>query len=188
MQGTQARTNFIYADPNTYFHSLLTPFDVQTLFAPQFIQPSSIPKQPISQINQEINGLSRELVMIPSTVLSDHSTNDNTSRETCSSYESILSSSVPDNHEINHDLIFSSSSDSSSNSGYLGCIVPESCLRPPPDHSSPKKREQSFSPNFNGDDHHHNNVFLPDEMMGGCGFDLPFDDQYLGCGFESGSE
>nr|QNI23844.1 AP2/ERF transcription factor [Camptotheca acuminata] len=92
MKGTQARTNFIYSD-NTSFHSLLTPYDLQTLLQPSQLLASSQTKQPVNPVQ---------------------SNND-------SSSQSSYGSSPNDN--------FFSSTDT--NSGYLGCIVPDNCLKPP---------------------------------------------------------
>nr|QNI23841.1 AP2/ERF transcription factor [Camptotheca acuminata] len=110
IRGTQARTNFMYSD-NTNFHSLLTPFDVQTLLQPsQFLITSEI-KQPTNQNNSS----QAEICQIE--IPPSQSDNDSCSQ---SSY-----GSSPNNN------FFFSSHDTTSNSGYLGCIVPDNCLNPP---------------------------------------------------------
>ncbi|CAK9159742.1 unnamed protein product [Ilex paraguariensis] len=114
MKGTQARTNFTYSD-TTNFHSLLSPFDMQSLRQPsqfltstQITQPSNDtnsyqPEIPQSKVNIRYNG--------NTCFQSDNETS------TQSSYDS----------SPNDSFFFSSDT----NSGYLGCIVPENCLQPP---------------------------------------------------------
>ena len=113
MKGTQARTNFIYSD-NTTFHSLLTPFDVQTLLPPSQFLTTNHTKQP-SNHNTSCH---------PHTSQSDQTPTQSNNIEVCAqtSYETPLSSN-------NNTSSFFFSTDS--NSGYLGCIVPDNCLNPP---------------------------------------------------------
>ncbi|KAA8527477.1 hypothetical protein F0562_034808 [Nyssa sinensis] len=121
MKGTQARTNFIYSD-NTTLHSLLTPFDVQTLLQPsQFLVSTSQSKQTTNQ-----NSSSQpEICQCETPIQSD---NDSCSQ---SSYGS----------SPNNNFFFSSDT----NSGYLGCIVPDNCLNPPYNDTNINFRNSSVS-------------------------------------------
>lgn len=120
MKGTQARTNFNYSD-NTTIHSLLTPFDIQA-FLPQsqFLTNTQI-KQPTNQSSAPVK-LETCQNMTPNQ----------------SSSDTYAESSDGSAHETNS--FFFSNEDS--NSGYLGCIVPDNCLRPPPA-SSPSSSKTS---------------------------------------------
>lgn len=130
MKGTQARTNFIYSD-NTTFHSLLTPFDVQNLLPP----PSQFLTTAVHAINHNIKQSSNH-----NNTSCHHLNTQSNNVEGCaqtSSYETPVdsSSSSSNNNNINASSFFffsSSSSTTDSNSGYLGCIVPDNCLNPPP--------------------------------------------------------
>ena len=119
MKGTQARTNFIYSD-NTTFHSLLTPFDVQPVIVPtsQFLTTSTTTTHTNSTTPPKPN----------STQL-----NNNTCEE--SSYGVV---------EVADDESFFFSNESN-NSGYLGCIVPDNCLRPPSNPSSTNSQYSNFT-------------------------------------------
>ncbi|XP_057956864.1 ethylene-responsive transcription factor ERF086 [Malania oleifera] len=129
MKGTQARTNFIYSD-NTTFHSLLTPFDAQTVLPPphdhQF--PTSTDGKQFSINIQKSSWQPENTCPSEMPIQSD---NDKYNPSTEASYGSALNNN------------FFSSTDS--NSGYLGSIVPANCLKPP---SSPT------SISFKTDDHH----------------------------------
>ncbi|PON88280.1 AP2/ERF transcription factor [Trema orientale] len=136
MKGTQARTNFVYTDHNnTSFHSLhhLSPFDVQTLLPPsQFIcSTTTQSKQPTNQNSPP------QPFMTCQTETHTNQSNNDTFSET--SY-----GSSPPNHD-DHDNNFFFSNDS--NSGYLGCIVPDNCLRPPPPPSHDPKRSDFSTSN-----------------------------------------
>lgn len=124
MKGTQARTNFVYTDHNTSFHSLhLTPFDVQTLLPPSQFICSTQSKQPTNQ-----NSPPQPVMMTCQTETLNQSNNDTFS-------ETSYGSSPPNHDDHDHNNFFFSND---SNSGYLGCIVPDNCLRPPPPHDHPK--------------------------------------------------
>lgn len=120
MKGAQARTNFIYTDNGT-FHSLLTPFDIQALLPPppqssQFtVQNStSAPPQQLQPDISENNTMSKITI---------------TSKNETSTNETSYGSSLDDTG-------FFFSEPDNSNSGYLGCIVPDSCLNPPSNHQA----------------------------------------------------
>lgn len=106
MKGTQARTNFIYSDTST-FHSLLTAFDVQTNLLPN----SDHSHSKLQQIT-------------PSPVTTPNNQNNN---NISFAQSQALNPSVIDDHDSN--FFFSNDS----NSGYLSCIVPDNCLKPPSD-------------------------------------------------------
>ncbi|CAK7333105.1 unnamed protein product [Dovyalis caffra] len=121
MKGTQARTNFTYTD-NTNFHSLLTPFDIQALLPQsQFVANTQI-KQPTNQNNPA-----------KLEICQNETPNQSSSDTYCAE------SSDGSAHETNS--FFFSNEDS--NSGYLGCIVPDNCLRPPP--SSPTSKTNNLN-------------------------------------------
>ncbi|CAK9145538.1 unnamed protein product [Ilex paraguariensis] len=153
MKGTQARTNFIYSD-NTTFHSLLTPFDMQTLLQPsQFMitgtqtenptnQTSSYqPDMPHGGINIRYNG--------DTSIQSD---NDNSSQ---SSYGS----------SPNENFFFSNDT----NSGYLGCIV-ENCLQPLPNTTT--MNFTSINANTTNDQNFASNSSFP-EIQSNCHGNAP---------------
>ncbi|KAL1806649.1 hypothetical protein ACET3Z_029717 [Daucus carota] len=119
MKGTQARTNFIYSE-NTTFHSLLSPLDVQTLFQPSshFLTTTQT-KLPTAQITSSCQVL--------------NTTKTTPVQSDTSSSQSSYGSSPTDN--------FFFSSDHSSNSGYLECIVPDNYLNPPSNNNAAKKDE-----------------------------------------------
>ncbi|KAG6431162.1 hypothetical protein SASPL_109237 [Salvia splendens] len=114
IKGTQARTNFIYSDQTT-FHSLLTPFQLQS-----FLQPS-----PQTTKHHAItNTASLDIPQGPV-------------HNACHSHES---SSPNDDQESFFNL-----SKSDTSSGYLDCIVPNNYLNPSPNTNSSKKQESSLS-------------------------------------------
>ncbi|KAL3505762.1 hypothetical protein ACH5RR_031144 [Cinchona calisaya] len=104
MKGTQARTNFVYSD-NTNFNSLISPFDLQTLCQ---AKQQNAAKQTSTSSHQAADISKREV----NPILSDN--------DTCTSQSSHGSSP-------NENFFFSSDT----NSGYLDCIVPDNCLKPP---------------------------------------------------------
>ncbi|XP_015892640.3 ethylene-responsive transcription factor ERF086 [Ziziphus jujuba] len=135
MKGNQARTNFIYSD-NTTFHSLLSPFDPhhQTLLPlppppqqqqqqTQFLCTKQQQLQQTNQSNPPQTGNISQNNQIPNQSFNDTCTE--TSPDGFSS--SALHGGVGDGGD--DDFFFSNDS----NSGYLGCIVPDNCLRPPSD-------------------------------------------------------
>ncbi|XP_010243538.1 PREDICTED: ethylene-responsive transcription factor ERF086 [Nelumbo nucifera] len=111
MKGTQARTNFIYSG-NTTFHSLLTPFDAQA-FLPQsqlqlLTSPQSQTKQPTIEQSCPYQ-------------LNPNEAPIQSNQDTCNTTSASNESALDDNFFFSAD----------SGSGYLGSIIPESCLRPP---------------------------------------------------------
>ncbi|XP_052190961.1 ethylene-responsive transcription factor ERF086 [Diospyros lotus] len=110
MKGTQARTNFVYSD-NTAFHSLLAPFDAPTVLQPP---QSFFTTTTTTQTAQQQQPISQNNSFQPEVSLTE------TDNDSCS--QSSYGSSPNDNN-----FFFPTDT----NSGYLGCIVPESCLRPP---------------------------------------------------------
>lgn len=117
MKGTQARTNFVYSE-NSAFHSLLSPFDVQTLInhpsQQQFLlttTTSQITKKPTNQ-----NSACQPEISQTGTHIAQY----------CSDNDSVSQSSYGSSPNDCNNLFFSSDT----NSGYLGCIVPDSCLNP----------------------------------------------------------
>ncbi|XP_062105022.1 ethylene-responsive transcription factor ERF086 [Humulus lupulus] len=176
MKGTQARTNFVYTTTtdlhNTSFHSLHhltsstnTPFDsnnnnnnnnnnnsnVQTttlLPTSQFIC-STTSKQPTNQ-----NSPPQLVMTCHNSATTHHQTFLNQSNTISDTFDETSYMSSPPNHRHHHrgdrdcddnNFFFSNDSD---NSGYLGCIVPDNCLRPPPtpspsDHNP--KRSSGYS-------------------------------------------
>ena len=139
MKGTQARTNFLYTDHqtnnllnhqnnnnnnnNATFHSLITsPFDVQTLL-PLQVSPHDHTKYD-QFICSTQGGFSKPTNQISPPQLQISHVKDHTT----SSEASYGSSSNSDDHDSGNLFFFSN--DQYSNSGYLGCIVPDNCLRP----------------------------------------------------------
>lgn len=102
MKGSQARTNFIYTD-NTTFDTLLCPFDLQ-IQASQF------------HFNTTTTHTRQQ-----------QPTNQNSPCQLETSH--IEASSSFSAQKEDDSFFFLSNGDS--NSGYLECIVPESCFRPP---------------------------------------------------------
>ncbi|EEF45505.1 ethylene-responsive transcription factor ERF086 [Ricinus communis] len=122
MKGTQARTNFIYTD-NGSFHSLLTPFDVQAFFPPPQFLTSNVQgnkQQQQQPINQNISPVNNLETRHQNETL-NQSSSDRSGAETST-----------DQSAYDHNSFFFSKDDYS-NSGYLGCIVPDNCLKPPSD-------------------------------------------------------
>ncbi|XVF38676.1 hypothetical protein REPUB_Repub20aG0122600 [Reevesia pubescens] len=143
MKGTQARTNFIYSD-NSTFHSLLSPFDVQTLLptSHQFLTSSdqTQPKQATNHFNNEPQpDVSHSKIPIQSNINDPSSSADETPY-----------GSVDDNS-------FFLSSDT--NSGYLACIVPDNCLKPP--NSTPTSSHASNFCSMNQNSHENQLTSLP---------------------------
>ncbi|KAK4586807.1 hypothetical protein RGQ29_023823 [Quercus rubra] len=122
MKGTQARTNFIYSD-NTTFHSLLTSFDVQAVVpSSQFLTTSTTTTTHTKQ-STNIHQKSETSTQL----------NNNTRADTETSY----GVGVADDNSF----FFSNES----NSGYLGCIVPDNCLRPSSNPTSTNSKYSNFT-------------------------------------------
>ncbi|KAJ8766740.1 hypothetical protein K2173_007807 [Erythroxylum novogranatense] len=121
MKGTQARTNFVYSENSSPFNPLLTPFDVQAFLPPiQFlVNATQTEKQPINHNSPAMLEVYQ------------NETSNQSSREICTETS---------DGSANDNSFFFSQEDS--NSGYLGCIVPDNCLRPP---SSPSKTSSKTS-------------------------------------------
>ncbi|KDP40005.1 hypothetical protein JCGZ_02003 [Jatropha curcas] len=129
MKGTQARTNFVYADNGT-FHSLLTPFDVQAFLPPsQFLSgiQSNYKQQPVNNDSPPKLETCQNF-QIPNNQIS---TSDNQISTDQSTYDTSFFFSKDD-----------------TNSGYLGCIVPDNCLRPPPPSNNPTSATNSITYKF----------------------------------------
>ncbi|XP_010241855.1 PREDICTED: ethylene-responsive transcription factor LEP-like [Nelumbo nucifera] len=121
MKGTQARTNFIYTG-NTTFHSLLTPLDVQA-----FLPPSQLLTIPQPQTKQSTIDQSLPFQPDPS--------------ETPLQFNQDACNSPASNESVFDNNFFFSADDSGS--GYLGSIIPESYLRPPPSNPTSLSSEKS---------------------------------------------
>ncbi|PSS33957.1 Ethylene-responsive transcription factor [Actinidia chinensis var. chinensis] len=144
MKGKQTRTNFVYSHQH---NNALTPFDLQTL-----IQPShQSHEQFFITINQK-RPCQPDTTCQAGTHIVNHSDND-------SSSQSSYGSSPNDSNNF-----FSGEN----NSGYLGCIVPDSCLNP----NTPKSsKDGNFSSYASGQTH------FDDLGMAGMGYDSnPSDD------------
>ena len=128
MKGSQARTNFMYSD-NTTFHTLLAPVDVQALLPAAstsvFLTDTAQRKQPDNQ-------------NVPPQLDSSHIENKSPTqlKTDTRSAESMFGSSQDDK-------LFLFPNDSSSNSGYLECIVPDICFRPCSSSSNSSDSDQS---------------------------------------------
>ncbi|KAK6913798.1 AP2/ERF domain [Dillenia turbinata] len=107
MKGTQARTNFIYSDNTNIFTPFLTP-PSQYLTTPTH----NSKQQELQVINQNISPNTNHIVS-----QNESLTQSDSDTSTQTSYGSPLDNS----------FLFSSDA----NSGYLGCIVPPNCLKPP---------------------------------------------------------
>ncbi|KAJ9154475.1 hypothetical protein P3X46_027802 [Hevea brasiliensis] len=154
MKGTQARTNFIYTDNGT-FHSLLTPFDVQP-----FLPPS-----------QFFTGFPEDNKQQQQLAPTNH--NSPAKHETCQNETPNQSSSETSGAETSTESAYDNSfffSQDDSNSGYLGCIVPDNCLRPPTNPTSANSKAPCDHQNFSsiattsieGQSHCNNYAFPPD--------------------------
>lgn len=135
MKGTQARTNFIYSD-NTTFHSLLTSFDVQAVVptSSQFLTTSTTTthtKQP-TNIHQ-----SSTPSKLNNCTHSESETSTQLNNNTWADTETSYGVGVADDNSF----FFSNES----NSGYLGCIVPDNCLRPSSNPTSTNSKYSNFT-------------------------------------------
>ncbi|XP_022722699.1 ethylene-responsive transcription factor ERF086-like [Durio zibethinus] len=141
MKGTQARTNFIYSD-NTTFHSLLTPFGVQSISPTSQFLTSSQPKQATNHNSEPQPDISH-----------GKTPTQPNNNDPSSSPDEIPCGSVD-----NNSFFFSSDS----NSGYLACIVPDNCLKPPcTPASSLVSNFCSMNQNSHENQSHCNNYALP---------------------------
>ncbi|XP_021904878.1 ethylene-responsive transcription factor ERF086 [Carica papaya] len=154
MKGVQARTNFVYTH-NTGFHSLLSPNLVdhhQTLIFPppansNFLTNPPAKKPVINQNSTSPDQLNKGTIL--------HG--DDRDRDRDHDHNSnILSSSVDD---CSSNFFFSPDD---SNSGYLDCVVPGNCLKPP---SSSQNHKSSTDIHINQyshcDDRSYSSVFDP---------------------------
>ncbi|KAL2458545.1 ethylene-responsive transcription factor ERF [Forsythia ovata] len=116
MKGTQARTNFIYSDQKTTFHSLLTPNDDLQIQA--FLQPPS--QFSTATETKQSSSCSLQPDSLPR---KDQKSSVQSDNDTCCHDQSSYGSSPNDDHNL-----FLSTTDT--NSGYLDCIVPNNCLNP----------------------------------------------------------
>ncbi|KAG1338653.1 ethylene-responsive transcription factor FZP [Cocos nucifera] len=127
MKGTQARTNFIYTDtPISTFHSLLTPFHSQNFIPPPMPPPPTQPHHLIIPTSIQTTNQS-----IPSQCHISH----HFSFQSSGSTSTMPTSNSSMETDIADDFLFSDDR----RSGYLSSIIPESCLRSSPKHSSPSQ-------------------------------------------------
>lgn len=141
MKGNQARTNFIYSD-NTSFHSLLSP--TTTFDHPQTLLPPPVPPPQLlcgsTQTRQ----------------LTDQRCPPHDQAGICQNNQTPNQSIIND-YSCNDENFFFSKNDS--NSGYLGCIVPDNCLRPPPSSDSTKNSNSAdFTAHSTVSDHNSGSI------------------------------
>ncbi|XP_047335882.1 ethylene-responsive transcription factor ERF086-like [Impatiens glandulifera] len=129
MKGTQARTNFVYSDQTTsHQYPFLYSLEEQT----NLQQP---PPFVITNIN---NGPKQTAPWQNSSRQLDFGQGDQTSS----------THNHAQNHSDNENLFFSDDNNNlDTNSGYLGCVVPDSCLRP----TSNETNVMQYSNNNNQD-------------------------------------
>ncbi|MBA0570885.1 hypothetical protein Golob_004488 [Gossypium lobatum] len=155
MKGTQARTNFVYFDHNnnnTAFHSIMSPSDVQSAVLPtpyhflDLTTPQSRPKQASNHS------------FAPQPDIS-HSETKTLTQPNNTKGPIPLSSA-------DNGFFFTNNDD---NSGYLACIVPYNCLKPPSNKSIdnqsqvlPKSNDIIEFPGFNELDQQGN--FMSDQQ------------------------
>lgn len=179
MKGTQARTNFLYSDhynhiqnPNS-FHSLLSPFEVQALLTPSShffttaaaANSSQAKNRPTNHSNPPQATSTYKTTIMP----------DQSYEETCPETNSCDDSDA--NQDSNHNDFLLFGDDDYSNSGYLNCIVPDNCLRPPTSAHDPPNakpnilRSYSSASNFMG--YFEDNDFsLPQDVIPNSGGDI----------------
>ncbi|KAG5554971.1 hypothetical protein RHGRI_012497 [Rhododendron griersonianum] len=169
MKGTQARTNFIYSE-NSAFHSLLSPFDVQTLInhpsQQQFLLTTTTTSQITKKPTNQNSPCQPEISQTGTHIAQYHSDNDSVSQSSYGSSPNDCSN-----------LFFSSET----NSGYLGCIVPDSCLNP---QNTPKTT--SNDENFpSSQTHFESNAVFPHagdlSDVGGIDYSTPGDNHLSYC-------
>ncbi|KAG1371197.1 ethylene-responsive transcription factor FZP [Cocos nucifera] len=130
MKGIQARTNFIYTDPHiSTFHSLLTPFHSQNFIPPPVPPPPTQPHHLIGTASMQTTNQS-----IPSqSQMSRFTFQPGGDSSTTPAFGSSAETG------IDKDFLFSDDG----RSGYLSSIIPESCLRSSPKHSSTSQDNNS---------------------------------------------
>ncbi|XVF62629.1 hypothetical protein PTKIN_Ptkin09bG0023800 [Pterospermum kingtungense] len=191
MKGTQARTNFVYTD-NTSFHSLLTtPFDHHHVqpFLPasqqtQFLT-SSQPKQ-VTNIVHNSEPHQQPDISHSENPISQPSTNNNNNSN---DYPSSSADETPYG-SVDDNSFFFSSDIHSSNSGYLACIVPDNCLKPP--NSTPTTSSHVSNQNSHENQSHRDSYALPPDITDlsnnkSNGIEFPGFDE-LNPGFWSGQQ
>ncbi|GKV31546.1 hypothetical protein SLEP1_g40225 [Rubroshorea leprosula] len=139
MKGTQARTNFVYSNI-TNFHSLISPFDIQTLLPKS---QSLTTAGTLAEQSSTNHGSPPQPEMCHVNTIVQQNKDTSADQTPCGSVD-------------DHTSFFLSSAENDANSGYLACIVPGNCLRPPPDTSS-----ISMNKNSNENQSQSKNYHLP---------------------------
>ncbi|XP_044484446.1 ethylene-responsive transcription factor ERF086-like [Mangifera indica] len=129
MKGTQARTNFIYSSDNTLLPSLLSPFDIQALFTPSSQFTNNTTSNHTKQSTLLHNMTPQPADISKSKTFNIPINNETSVENPCGSVD-------------NSCFLFSADS---SNSGYLGCIVPDSCLNPSANHHTTSTTNSKYS-------------------------------------------
>ncbi|XP_021723165.1 ethylene-responsive transcription factor ERF086-like [Chenopodium quinoa] len=155
MKGTQARTNFIYSETTPFF-PLLSPFDGPSLLPSSsnhfFSLSPPLPNKP-STFTTTNN-------IVPTTPPPPPPLHTASAESKIDTYTSISTHHTSTKH---NDFSFITNND---NSGYLGCIVPENCLRPTP----PSENDPHHIPNNNNVGYdltlsHSDNQSMPTPML-----------------------
>ncbi|XP_021739731.1 ethylene-responsive transcription factor ERF086-like [Chenopodium quinoa] len=123
MKGTQARTNFIYSETTPFF-PLLSPFDGPSLLPSANHFFSLSPPLPKPSTFTTTNNIA------PTTPPPPPPLHTASAKWKIDTYTNNTHYTSPKHN----DFSFNSTDD---NSGYLGCIVPENCLRPAPSENDP---------------------------------------------------
>ncbi|XP_047322387.1 ethylene-responsive transcription factor LEP-like [Impatiens glandulifera] len=135
MKGMQARTNFVYSEPNIAFHS--------SIISPEFLITTTTTTTPPPPTNNNHN---TKQTLVSSCQADTWQQTESapivSDNDTCS--QSSYGSSP---NETNNYFSFFKQTDT--NSGYLSCIVPDSCLNPPP----PPPPQQPTQPAIHDYDH-----------------------------------
>lgn len=139
MKGTQAKTNFIYSHNNSTFQ-----YSLLTPVFDDFQQQTLALKTPPPQDTQ-----SQSLTVSNSCIPQQH--------DTCQGEEAL------------GDSFFFSNASTDSNSGYLGCIVPDNCLRPPSKRMDNIVNPESFYNSLNDEKHTLGFNELPGDRTGAEG-------------------
>ncbi|CAI9118757.1 OLC1v1020361C1 [Oldenlandia corymbosa var. corymbosa] len=148
MKGTQARTNFVYSD-NTTFHSLVTPLDLQTLWQKQ--------NNNKNNNNGTTSKPNSTITTTTTTSTSSYSSHSQSHHYYPTALETSNSHILSDNDNCSQSSYGSSPNDNfffsshETNSGYLDCIVPDNCLKPP--------SHNHHETNSLLDDHHHHQIY-----------------------------
>lgn len=152
IKGTQARTNFIYSSDSTVnLPSLLSPFDIQALLTPSSTNNAAANIYSQTKQSTHLQNNSAEI-----------SKNETGSVET------------PGGSFDDSSFFFSTDS---CNSGYLGCIVPDSCLNPSSNHQT-----GSLSNEQNNSGSMSSSSSVPTTMASEAG-DFPYFGEELNNGF-----